>query len=159
MKSSKSLRRACKAVPLLFLLLASCSQKKESGSTSRKESLSKKEDISLRLLLNNTVLPVKWEMNSTVLELQESFSGSVELESHLYGGFERVCALPKKIRSMDERQMAVCGDIMLYQGNSMVLFYGTNTWEYTKLGYVDMEESKWKRLLTEDMVKIELGYN
>ncbi|MDE6022630.1 MAG: hypothetical protein K2G13_03915, partial [Muribaculaceae bacterium] len=29
------------------------------------------------------------------------------------------------------------GDIMLYQGNNMVIFYGTNSWSYTRLGKID----------------------
>ena len=53
------------------------------------------------------------------------------------GGFEKVGNLPKSLTTSDVRQKAESGDIMLYVGNVLCIFYGSNTWSYTKLGVID----------------------
>lgn len=54
-----------------------------------------------------------------------------------YGGFEKVGTLPQLLPASDTRITTVPGDIMLYQGRNMVIFYGANTWSYTPLGRID----------------------
>ena len=54
-----------------------------------------------------------------------------------YGGFEKVGALPQPLPTSNTQITAVPGDIMLYQGNQMVVFYGSNSWSYTRLGKID----------------------
>lgn len=53
-----------------------------------------------------------------------------------YGGFEKVGTFEESLPRNDIQTTAVPGDIMLYQGNSIVIFYGTNTWAYTKIGTI-----------------------
>lgn len=54
-----------------------------------------------------------------------------------YGSFEKVGELPQSLPASDSRITATPGDIMLYQGQKMVIFYGSNTWSYTPLGKID----------------------
>lgn len=54
-----------------------------------------------------------------------------------YGGFEKVGALPWTLTRTDESTVTAPGDIMLYQGDQMTVFYGSNSWRYTKLGTLD----------------------
>lgn len=54
-----------------------------------------------------------------------------------YGGFEQVGTLPQDIIRNDEQMVTVPGDIVLYSGNSLVIFYGSNSWAYTKLGHIE----------------------
>ena len=54
-----------------------------------------------------------------------------------YGGFEKVGALPLSFTTLNSQITTEPGDIMLYQGNNMVIFYGTNSWSYTRLGKID----------------------
>ena len=54
-----------------------------------------------------------------------------------YGGFEKVGALPRSFSTSNTQITTVPGDIMLYQGNQMVIFYGSNSWSYTRLGKID----------------------
>lgn len=63
--------------------------------------------------------------------------GPVTIKMDDYGGFEKVGALPQNLPVSDTRITTHPGDIMLYQGNSMVIFYGSNTWNYTRLGQID----------------------
>lgn len=54
-----------------------------------------------------------------------------------YGDMEKVGALGFSLPRNDVRTTTSAGDMILYQGNSVVLFYGSNTWSYTRLGRVD----------------------
>lgn len=54
-----------------------------------------------------------------------------------YGGFEKVGPLPQSLPASDSRISTVPGDIMLYLGSNIVVFYGTNSWSYTPLGRID----------------------
>lgn len=63
--------------------------------------------------------------------------GQVTITMNNYGGFEKVGALPWSLPTSDKRITTKPGDIMLYTGNNIVIFYGENTWEYTPLGALD----------------------
>lgn len=63
--------------------------------------------------------------------------GALTLSLHGYGGFEQVGALPARLPRNDTRIAAAPGDIMLYQGDQLVMFYGTNEWSYSRLGRID----------------------
>ena len=54
-----------------------------------------------------------------------------------YGGFEKVGDLPWSLPASNSQITTSAGDIMLYQGHSIVIFYGSNSWAYTPLGRID----------------------
>ncbi len=54
-----------------------------------------------------------------------------------YGSFEKVGSIGTSLPRKDTRISAAAGDVMLYQGNRIVIFYGTNTWSYSRLGKID----------------------
>lgn len=64
-------------------------------------------------------------------------SGPVRIPVENYGGFEKVGRLPQRLPQADEWLTAQPGDILLFQGNSMVLSYGSNAWDYTRLGRIE----------------------
>lgn len=64
-------------------------------------------------------------------------SGPVTISMSDYGGFEKVGGLPQSLPTSDTRITTNPGDIMLYQGRNMVIFYGSNTWSYTPLGKIE----------------------
>ena len=63
--------------------------------------------------------------------------GSIALSLHDYGNFEKVGPLTLAFAKDDERITTEPGDIVLYQGNQISIFYGSNTWEYTRLAKID----------------------
>ena len=63
-------------------------------------------------------------------------TGPVTLSLHAYGGFEKVGPLPWPLPASDEQVTAQPGDVMLYQGNQISVFTGSNSWAYTPLGHV-----------------------
>lgn len=72
--------------------------------------------------------------------------GSVTLRMDDYGDMEKVGELGFPLPRNDARTTTSPGDIVLYQGNSIVLFYGSNTWSYTRLGKVDGVASREEML-------------
>ncbi len=71
-------------------------------------------------------------------ELAELLSnGPLTIEMSDYGGFEKVGTLPQSFTTSNRQITTTPGDIMLYQGNNMVIFYGSNSWSYTPLGKID----------------------
>ena len=75
--------------------------------------------------------------NATAKALAEKLkSGSVTVEMKA-NGFEHYGPLGFSLERHDEQISAVSGDIMLYNGNNICVFYGNNSWSYTPLGKVD----------------------
>lgn len=112
------------------------------------------ENTNLTLSVDGTPLRVKWENNASVSALKElAAEGNLTIKAHQYGGFEQVGSLPQRIESNDVHMTAEPGDIMLYSSNSVVLYYGTNTWAYTKLGHIEnLSETQLKELLSGETV-------
>lgn len=63
--------------------------------------------------------------------------GTVSVDMRDYGGFEKVGDLPKSLPTSNSQITTQPGDVMLYQGYQMVIFYGNNSWSYTRLGKID----------------------
>lgn len=67
--------------------------------------------------------------------------GPVTITMNNYGGFEKVGALPWSLPASDIRITTKPGDIMLYTGDNIVIFYGENTWAYTPLGVLETTDA------------------
>lgn len=75
-----------------------------------------------------------------------------------YGSFEKVGALPQSLPTFNSQITTQPGDIMLYQGNQMVIFYGSNTWSYTPLGKIDnATASNVKEFLGDGTINVTLS--
>ena len=61
----------------------------------------------------------------------------VTIEMNDYAGFEKVGSLGQNLPASNSQTTAQPGDIVLYQGNQIVIFYGSNSWSYTRLGRID----------------------
>ena len=63
--------------------------------------------------------------------------GDITIQMRDYGGFEKVGPLGQSLPTSNSQTTTQSGDIVLYQGNQVVIFYGSNTWSYTRLGRID----------------------
>ena len=61
----------------------------------------------------------------------------ITYEADDYGGFEKVGALGHSLPTSNSQLTTSAGDVILYNGNQIVLFYGSNSWSYTRLGRID----------------------
>ena len=109
------------------------------------------------LMINGTEVPVIWEDNDSVKELAEISDGSLAIEMSMYGVFEQVGPIGRSITTEDEQITTAPGDIMLYSGDQIVIFYGSNTWSYTRLGGIDLPEQEIADLLSNGDVKISIA--
>ena len=78
------------------------------------------------------------EDNAAVDALVEMMeSGPLTLQMSEYAGFEKVGELGADLPASNSQTTAQAGDIVLYQGSQIVIFYGSNSWSYTRLGKID----------------------
>ena len=81
--------------------------------------------------VNNNVLNIELEDNSATIELKERLkNGDIVVNAHEYGGFEKVGNLGFSLPREDTNITTSAGDIVLYQGNQISLFYNSNSWSY-----------------------------
>ena len=93
---------------------------------------------SVKVQINEDIFDVELENNSAVQELiKELEKGNITVNATEYGGFEKVGELGFSLPTSDENINTEPGDIVLYQGDKVSLFYGSHSWSYTKLGKID----------------------
>ena len=92
----------------------------------------------MRFYINDTELEVTWEDNDSVRALKEIASeGPITIGMSMYGGFEQVGPIGQDLPRNDRQTTTGAGDIVLYSGNQIVVFYGSNSWSYTRLGHIE----------------------
>ena len=85
-------------------------------------------------------------------------NGSIYVSMSDYGGFEKVGPLPQNFSRNDRPTTTSAGDIVLYQGNQLVIFYGSNSWNYTPLGRINgMNASEIKAFLGTGSITLEIS--
>ncbi len=113
----------------------------------------------IRLYIGGEELSVEWENNESVDALKELVKEKpLEVQMSMYGGFEQVGDLGISLPRHDAQTTTGAGDIVLYSGNQVVIFYGSNSWAYTRLGRVaDKSEEEMSELLGNGDVMITLS--
>ncbi len=113
------------------------------------DELNKTEEImpsEIKITVSGKSLPVKIENNDAAKALVAALrEASITYEAHDYGGFEKVGALGLSLPASDTQITTQAGDVILYNGNQIVLFYGSNAWSYTRIGkmkYGTLDELK-----------------
>ena len=100
----------------------------------------------IQITIGGKKLNVKIEKNSATQALVGALrEASITYTASDYGGFEKVGALGRSLPTSDTRITTQPGEVILYSGSQIVLFYGSNTWSYTRLGrieYSSIEELK-----------------
>lgn len=93
------------------------------------------EGGSVRLEIGGRTFTATLEDNEAARILCDMLPLSLDFRD--YGGFEKVASLPRRLPSQDRQMRTSAGDIVLYLSNQIVVFYGGNSWSYTKLGHID----------------------
>ena len=111
----------------------------------------------LLLTIDGTAVDVQWENNAAVTELYALAQNSITVNTSAYGGFEQVGSLPQIFSRNDVQMTTQSGDIVLYSGNQLVVFFGSNSWSYTKLGHIHgLSADELAALLDKEQTVIEL---
>lgn len=112
------------------------------------------------IYVNNAVLAVKAENNSSAEALIRLLgTGDITITMHDYGSFEKVGPLGTTIPRNDEDITTTPGDIILYQGNQITIYYDENRWNFTKLGHIDIGQDELKAVLGSGDVTVTLSVN
>ena len=117
-----------------------------------------KDGNTMVMKIGETTVNVIWEDNASVRELAGLAEKGLSISMSRYGGFEQVGAIGRSITRDDRRITTAPGDIVLYSGNQLVVFYGSNTWEYTRLGRIEMSEEELSNLLGKSDVTITIDH-
>lgn len=100
----------------------------------------------LHIRIGNTTFCAVPAQNESAAALMELLAdGPITIRAENYGGFEKVGSLPRKLPQRDTRMTTVPGDVMLYQGDSIVFFYGSNTWAYTPLAVIREDRDRLRQ--------------
>ena len=117
------------------------------------------EAIAMQMRISDTPVTVEWEDNESVEALRAlCVEKPLEIQMSMYGGFEQVGSLGEALPRDDVQTITQSGDIVLYTGSQLVVFYGSNSWAYTRLGHiVDQSEEDMARLLGNGNVVITIS--
>ena len=92
----------------------------------------------LTITANGTTFTASFEDNSSAKAFAELLKdGPLMLSLHDYGNFEKVGPLGTSLPTNDEQITTRPGDVILYQGNQITVYYDTNTWSFTRLAHID----------------------
>ena len=107
---------------------------------------------------NGSTFYASFEDNTSADALKEKLSkGEVELELHDYGSFEKVGSLPWELPRNDVSITTRPGDVILYQGSQLSVYYDKNTWELTRLAKIGgATKEKLLEAFGEGSVKVKL---
>lgn len=96
------------------------------------------EEPMLKITVGDQELLATFADNSSAEEFRELLSqGPVTISMEDYGGFEKVGPLGTTLTRNDTRITTQPGDVILYQGNQITIYYGTNTWNFTRLAKIN----------------------
>ena len=120
---------------------------------------SEEEEASMmKMKINDTPVTVAWEDNESVAALKDLAMNGLTIQMSMYGGFEQVGSIGRHLPSSDVQTSTSSGDIVLYSSNQLVVFYGSNSWAYTRLGHItDKTPEEMQALLSNGDVTITLS--
>ncbi len=122
------------------------------------ETTEEEETQMLQMRIGETAVAVDWEENESVEALKALCREEpLTISLSMYGGFEQVGPIGTSLPRSDKQTTTQAGDIVLYSGNQIVVFYGSNSWAYTRLGHIsDQSAADMTALLGQGDVTITL---
>ena len=114
-----------------MLLFACCTPKNE---VTAQTTMTQK----LYLTINGTTKSATLVDNSSTQALVAALQlADIVYEAHDYGNFEKVGPLGQSFPQNNEDITTTAGDLILYQGSNLCIYYATNTWDFTRIGHID----------------------
>ena len=140
----------------------SVEQEEESSSPESEQPTAEEEEESEKMMqmrIDDVLVNVEWEDNESVEALKALCENEpLVIQMSMYGGFEQVGPLGSSLPSDDVQTTTAAGDIVLYSSSQIVVFYGSNSWAYTRLGHItDQDASAMATLLGNGDVTITIS--
>ena len=132
----------------LVVLLTGCgSSGQEAEAAENRQVEEENSKMQMKVQVGGSTFTAALEENEAVDALVEMMEqGPVTIQMSDYSGFEKVGPLGTSIPASNQQTTTQAGDIVLYQGNQIVMFYGSNSWSYTRLGHID-DLAGWEEAL------------
>ena len=122
----------------------------ESGDVENGQIEEENSEMQMNVQVGGSTFTATLEENAAADALVDMMEqGPVTIHMSDYSGFEKVGSLGMHLPTDNQKNTAHAGDIVLYNGDQIVLFYGSNSWDYTRLGTID-DLSGWKEALGND---------
>lgn len=119
----------------------------ESGDAENGQVEEENSEMQMNVQVGGSAFTATLEENQAVDALVEMMEqGPVTIQMSDYSGFEKVGPLGTSLPTSNQQTTTQAGDIVLYQGNQIVMFYGSNSWSYTRLGHID-DLTGWEEAL------------
>lgn len=116
-------------------------------SSSEPETVLEETEMKLNVEVNGTIFTAALEDNAAVDAFVEMMrEAPVVIEMSDYSGFEKVGPLGTSLPTSNSQTTTQAGDIVLYNSSQIVIFYGSNSWSYTRLGKID-DLTGWEEAL------------
>lgn len=111
--------------------------KPQENSSQESKTVSQEETSMIYAHIGDNTLEILPADNSSVTALLELLAEKdITVDMQDYGGFEKVGSLGSSLPTNDENITTAAGDVILYQGNQITIYYSKNTWNFTRLGKV-----------------------
>ena len=140
-----------------FTACESASQPSESESASIDSNNTAETEVKtmkMSVTIGDQSFAATLEDNAATRELVKMMEESpISINMDDYSGFEKVGSLGKSLSTDNQQITTQAGDIVLYSGNPVVMFYGSNSWSYTKIGKID-DLSGWEDALGNGSVTV-----
>ena len=123
------------------------------------EETEKDEMKTIILTVNNQVLTAKLVDNSSADALVELLQeGPLSIQMSDYGNMEKVGEIGTNLPTNNNQITTEAGDLILYMGNSFVIYYAPNSWNFTRLGKIqNVTADELKRILGNGDVTVTLS--
>ena len=123
---------------VILLMSSACGDPASRGSGTSTSDVREVSQMEITIDVNGNKLTAALADSTAAKELAEKLKAEpVTVTLNEYGGFEKVGDLPWSLTKSDKQVSTEPGDIMLYQGDQMTIFYNSNSWSYTKLGSIE----------------------
>ena len=145
-------------IMICILLLTSCNNVAHAENNNGNNNMVN-DSKNIVLKIDGNAVDVVWEDNDSVKAIKEIVKNfGLKINTHQYGGFEQVGEIGQSIVSKNVQMTTEPGDIVLYAGNNIVVFYGNNSWSYTKLGkIVGKTNEELKNILNKNNTVLEFS--
>ncbi len=146
----------------IFISVTACGNKDKGEYLSAKPQTNKNQEekeMEMNIQIGEHVLTAKLVQNSSTEALVEMLSeGPVTITMNDYANMEKVGSLPASLPRNDKQISTEAGDLILYQGNSFVIYYDTNAWSLTRLGKIEnVTQQELKEILGSGSVTVVLS--
>ena len=105
----------------------------------------KEENVNAQTMTQKLYVTIGTETRSVTMEdniatqalVAALENADITYVAHDYGNFEKVGYIGQSFPTADHQLTTSAGDLVLYNGNNICIFYGSNSWSYTFIGHLD----------------------